>query len=131
MSTDVSSTCRHDRADAQSNVLTPRHIALLWERMAMIYGHRWTSSYGDKDDGTWLSGLADITPEQIGLGLEKCRTSGDEWPPTLPVFRARCLPATPPSYHRPALRLPRPQLNPETVRSHIDRMQSVLRGGSR
>jgi hypothetical protein len=60
--------------------------------MAMIYGHKWTSSYGEKDDGTWLKGLYDITPEQVGVGLEKCRTSDDEWPPTLPIFRYRCLP---------------------------------------
>lgn len=72
--------------------LTGKHISLLWERMAMIYGHRWVSSYGERDDGTWLKGLHDVTPDQVGVGLEKCRTSGDEWPPTLPIFRDRCLP---------------------------------------
>jgi hypothetical protein len=26
------------------------------------------------------------------VGLEKCRTSDDEWAPSLPIFRSRCLP---------------------------------------
>ncbi len=60
--------------------------------MVRIYGHRWSSSYGECDDGTWFKGLYDVSPEQIGVGLEKCRTSGDEWPPTLPIFLDRCLP---------------------------------------
>ncbi len=72
--------------------LTERHIGLLWERMAKIYGHKWVSSYGETDDGSWLTGLHDVTPEQVSAGLEKCRTSAEPWPPSLPEFRAMCLP---------------------------------------
>ena len=68
----------------------------LWVRMAEIYGHRWTSAYGERaDDGgagdTWAKGLAGITPAQLGEGLKACIASADPWPPTLPEFRARCL----------------------------------------
>jgi hypothetical protein len=64
--------------------------------MAEIYGHRWTSAYGESSDmdgaaGTWAKGLDGITPEQVGIGLQACITSTDPWPPTLPAFRAMCL----------------------------------------
>lgn len=105
--------------------LTPEHIALLWERMTMIYGHKWTSSYGEKDDGTWRKGLADVSPDQIGTGLERCRTSDDEWPPTLPIFRSRCLVsqyAAP--YHRPFPKMIEP---PRTKNVGNDAMERIKR----
>lgn len=109
-------------------MLTDRHIAKLWERMAMIYGHRWTSSYGDKDDGTWLAGLADVAPEQIGAGLEKCRTNGQPWPPTLPEFRAMCLPDKAPAYHRPALteQAPPKEVRVAQVDKHMPGIRQML-----
>lgn len=64
--------------------------------MAEIYGHRWTSAFGETADDagageTWAKGLAGITPEQLRDGLLACVVSADPWPPTLPEFRARCL----------------------------------------
>lgn len=66
----------------------------LWQRMAEIYGHRWTSAYGE-DAGasagqTWARGLALLSPTQIAAGLEAVLASADDWPPTLPAFRAAC-----------------------------------------
>lgn len=66
----------------------------LWQRMAEIYGHRWTSAYGE-DAGagagqTWAKGLAGLSPAQIAVGVEAALVSADEWPPTLPAFRAMC-----------------------------------------
>lgn len=68
--------------------------------MAAIYGHRWTSAYGercDDDDGvltlpgdTWQRGLAGVGEQRIGVGLDGCLMSADPWPPTLPAFRAMC-----------------------------------------
>jgi hypothetical protein len=64
--------------------------------MAEIYGHRWTSAYGenpgpDGPAGTWAKGLAGIGTAQVAAGLEACLASSDPWPPTLPQFRAMCL----------------------------------------
>lgn len=63
--------------------------------MAEIYGHRWTSAYGESaEEGaglTWSKGLAGITTPQVAAGLGACIASADPWPPTLPEFRARCL----------------------------------------
>ena len=75
------------------NPLKERHMAHLWRRMTRIYGHRWTSAFGAKDDSTWLRGLRDMTPAQVGHGLSRCATHrADSWPPTLPEFRALCTP---------------------------------------
>jgi len=67
----------------------------LWARMLAMYGFRFESAYGRTPEGlagqTWAAGLADLTPAQIGRGLSACLTSGDDWPPPLPLFRARCL----------------------------------------
>nr|WP_255703327.1 hypothetical protein [Lysobacter sp. GX 14042] len=63
--------------------------------MASIYGHRWTSSYGDDPAGmagdTWASGLAGLTGAQLAHGLQACLASSEPWPPTLPEFRSMCL----------------------------------------
>ena len=67
----------------------------LFERMASLYGHRWTSQYGVAFSGiaadTWASALSGITPQQIADGLRACVAEGDEWPPAAPRFRAMCL----------------------------------------
>ena len=73
------------------NGLTEAHIRILWEKMAMLYGHRWTSAYGEADDGTWLSVLGDLTAMDLKTGLQACVASGHEWPPSAPGFRRACI----------------------------------------
>lgn len=58
--------------------------------MARIYGHKWTS-VNESDDGTWLTGLSDVEPDQVAHGLSRLVTEHHEWPPTLPEFRDLCL----------------------------------------
>lgn len=111
--------------NAEGNHLADRHIDLLWKRMAMIYGHKWVSSYGEADDGTWLSGLHDVTTEQVGAGLEKCRTSTDPWPPTLPQFRAMCLPEKKHACHIEYEALPRPEQNQEVINQAIAKLREI------
>jgi len=59
--------------------------------MTKIYGHKWVSSFGEADDGSWLSGLHDVSVQQIATGLDACRVRLDLWPPSLPEFRALCI----------------------------------------
>lgn len=63
--------------------------------MAEIYGHRWTSAFGeDAATGagqTWAHGLTGLTAAQIGDGIERMLIEADDWPPTLPQFRRLCL----------------------------------------
>lgn len=71
-----------------------------WQRMAAIYGHKWTSAYGDTpfdDNGsltlagdTWQRGLTGVAEQDIAKGLQAALMSADGWPPTLPAFRALC-----------------------------------------
>lgn len=94
----------------------------------MVYGHKWTSAYGTADDGTWLVGLSDVTPEQVGAGLEKVRTGADEWPPTLPQFRAMCLPAKrlTAAHSEASGRLPPPKVTPEVAREHMAKALALV-----
>lgn len=74
------------------NALSESDIETLWSRMAAIYGHRWVSSYGPADaDDTWLMGLSGLTQADLARGLASCVCSGNEWPPSLPLFRRLCL----------------------------------------
>lgn len=74
---------------------TASRIRTLWLRMGEIYGHRWSSAYGESAElgagATWGKGLADCSPRQIANGLSAALVSADPWPPTLPQFRAMCL----------------------------------------
>lgn len=99
-----------------------------------MYGHRWTSNYGNEDDGTWRKGLAGLTPEQIGLGLAKClerrpAPGEEDWPPTLTEFRAMSLPEKMPAYHRDYVSLPRPPRDPELIEKSLASMRNALRTG--
>src|SRR5690606_16865296 len=73
----------------------------VWERLAAVYPSKWRAAMGESpqaDDGkltvygdTWAKGLAGLSPEQLGRGLEACITRTDPWPPVLAQFRALCL----------------------------------------
>lgn len=81
--------------DATPMSLSATSLRTLWLRMAEIYGHRWTSAYGENPEagagGTWAKGLAGLSPSQLADGLSASIISADPWPPTLPEFRARCV----------------------------------------
>ena len=82
-------------APANPPMLPTDAIDALWIGMADVYGHRWTSAYGNDPaqgaGGTWSLGLAGLTTEQVGQGVQACIASSEPWPPTLPEFRAMCL----------------------------------------
>ena len=74
----------------------PEHtVTALWVRMRHIYGERWTRSYGDDPAHgaglTWAQGLAGLSGDELACGLNRCVSSAEPWPPTLPEFRALCL----------------------------------------
>lgn len=65
----------------------------LWELMARMYGHKWSSAFGDEIDpgNVWATVLHDCDIEKIRHGFRKCMEQGLEWPPSAPEFRRLCL----------------------------------------
>ena len=100
----------------------------LWTRMTRIYGHRWTSSFGDGDDGTWAMGLHDILPTEIAHGLSACVTRDHDWPPSLPEFRHLCRPEaeTVKACQQPYSALPRPNVDREKVLTMLAGLHDML-----
>lgn len=73
--------------------MQPELARWLWQMMSSMFGHKWTSSYGDEvdPDRVWASCLKGISKDQIKHGLNQCAVTGREWPPSAPEFRAMCL----------------------------------------
>lgn len=67
----------------------------VWAHMAGLYGHTWTSSYGDNSrslaGAEWAKTLAGLSRAQVEHGIDACRAEGAEWPPSAPRFRGMCL----------------------------------------
>ncbi len=117
--------------------------------MTHLYGHKFSAAFGESaanPDGsltdvahTWAGGLCGITGAQLAAGLRQCILSGAEWPPSLPEFRAMCLPKRVPLCHqeartRPALAyiaLPRPALTPEQRKEYLEKMRAALKSPTR
>lgn len=88
----------------------------IWQAMADLYGHRWTSAYGASTETvsgrggplerltdtveTWRRVLRGITTDEIAAGIGRCIERAEPWPPTAPQFRERCRPHREP-YERP------------------------------
>lgn len=72
-------------------MITEKHMEAIWKKMARIYGHKWVSNYGARDDGTWYSALQKFPEQSVMHGLEKCLLRPDPWPPSLPEFCQMCL----------------------------------------
>ena len=89
-----------NQASFSKGGLTASHFERLWTRMAESFGHKWTSNYGIEPNRSWIDGLADMSAEEIKIGLGNLRTwSNDEgWPPTLLQFRELCRPHATPAH---------------------------------
>ena len=68
-------------------------IAQLWQLMGSMFGHRWTTAYGDQPDPdrVWYSTLKDLSFDQMKKGMGEVANQCLEWPPSAPQFRKMCL----------------------------------------
>ena len=116
----------------------------LWERMTHLYGHKFSAVFGERatrPDGsltdvahTWAGGLQGITGAQLAAGLRTCIASGDAWPPSLPEFRAMCLPKRVPLCHQNItgradlayIALPPPALTPKQREECLRKIRAAL-----
>lgn len=69
------------------------HLETIWLKMAEMFGHRWTGSFGESadPDHAWARVLAGLSGRQIANGLMLLSHSAEAWPPSAPAFRAMCL----------------------------------------
>ena len=103
-------------------------IDRLWSRMTQVYGHKWTSSFGEFDqDDTWGKGLADLSLDQIKTGFVSCLDSDQEWPPTLPQFRQFCKAGKPIEPYVPQIPHKLSEDQRKVGREHLSGMLSRLR----
>ena len=67
-------------------------IALLWQLMGSMYGHKWSSAFGEDvdPDRIWEATLTGITEHEMRYGLRQCVEQGLDWPPSAPEFRKLC-----------------------------------------
>lgn len=66
-------------------------IADFWERMAGLFGYRWSSQYGDLPTKEWAMLINHLSIEAIETGVKNmtaCNKTG--WPPTPIEFNALC-----------------------------------------
>lgn len=75
--------------------LTLEAVAGVFQQFECIYGALWLDRLGDAERAMkilalWSHHLADLKPSDLDRGLKACITSGDKFPPTLPVFYKHC-----------------------------------------
>lgn len=129
------------KSKAAAPGLSDRLLSQLWDKMAAMYGSKFTSQFGLTADDTWQRVLAGLTPEQLAHGLSRCRDrkkpdgSIDYWPPGCLELRSMCLDEDlktnlPPHLRPQPIALPRPPGDPEIARAAIQKMRAMTgRGG--
>lgn len=101
-------------------------MAKLWDRMIEMYGHKFTSSFGEQPNDTWARALSDMTGHEIATGLHACFEREDNWPPTLPEFITMCRPAKE-QHLEEFLGLPKPRANKEYAQDKLKAIRDKLR----
>jgi hypothetical protein len=73
-----------------------------------------------------------LSPEQIANGLKACVHAGEDWPPSLPRFRAMCLGSSEEQrenaamYQRPeCLALPKPRPSRDHARPYLQALRQA------
>ena len=71
-------------------------VAMVWQLMSSLYGHKWVSSYGAEvdPDHVWAATLYGLTEVQIRHGMRQCVDQALDWPPSAPEFRKLCTDAS-------------------------------------
>lgn len=65
--------------------------ANLWPMMTKLYGHTFTSQFGEQPDEFWAKTLIGITGDEMAQGLKETILRHPKWPPGAAQFRSLCL----------------------------------------
>lgn len=68
------------------DVISDQEIKEVWKRMGSMYGHKWTTNYGEKIDPLWARAMKAIPLNRLQIALARCGHRDDAWPPSLPEF---------------------------------------------
>lgn len=87
-------------SESSTEIFSDKVMAKIWQRMAAIYGHKWTSHLGVASDAegklsesakVWKQGLIGVTLDQVKYGFTALVIKHHDWPPSLPEFRKLCV----------------------------------------
>ncbi len=102
-------------------------MAKLWERMIEMYGHKFTSSYGEVPSETWSRALSGATSHDLAEGVKACFKREDSWPPSLPEFVEMCRPRMRALYFPDAMKsLPPPRPSKEKALAELAKIREKL-----
>ena len=62
----------------------------IWPILSSMYGHKFTSQFGEALDSTWIACLKGLNELQVKKGLEACLQEYPVWPPGAAQYRALC-----------------------------------------
>jgi hypothetical protein len=104
-------------------------VSRLWLRMTEIYGHKWSSSYGETPSETWSRGISGMSFDELKRGLSECLNSGNAWPPSLPEFLAMCKPTKRENaaMYRNVPQLPAPVSDKATAAANLAKLRQMVR----
>lgn len=79
-------------SERSDRMLSREMIQEVWLLMTRLFGHKWTSQFGDQIDpgNVWAASLKGLSKEQVKHGLNCLVLQGAEWPPSAPEFRKLC-----------------------------------------
>lgn len=119
--------------DTELDSRMKRVINQLFLRMSSIYGNKWTSGFGSKEienfaKREWYEALtsANLSPDQIREGLDKCRDT-QEWPPTISEFISIAKPPIVHAMHKEFKnQLPPPKISEEQLAENRRKLRELL-----
>lgn len=118
---------------------SPDRAFRVWAVLAEMYGTKLLNAYGDKPGPMWRRVIGELTDVQIRAGLDALMRSGSAFAPTLPEFRAACVPVISedsiqmlayeliPSFDRATMR---PDQLHHVARSNLARARALLNGSA-
>ena len=119
--------------DTELDSRMKRIINQLFLRMSSIYGNKWTKSFSSVEienfaKREWYNALtkANLSPDQIREGLDKCRDN-QEWPPTISEFIQISKPPIVHAMHKEFKdQLPPPKISDEQLAENRRKLKELL-----
>ena len=69
-------------------ITSDEQVLEIWIRMGSVYGHKWSSQYGEQIDPTWRRAMQSLPLDRLKMALARCVKRKDAWPPSLTEFVA-------------------------------------------